>query len=111
MKYTVKAATFSRARKYTVAGLLAVAVLVPTPVFAKDPCKTALCMWGLLKGEKQGECDEAIQDYFDIVVYKKKKRIDWNSTAKQRLSFTNSCPGSDKGPNKLINDKFGKSRG
>ncbi|MGU9854461.1 TrbM/KikA/MpfK family conjugal transfer protein [Pseudomonas koreensis] len=111
MKYTVDAATFSRARKYTVACLLAVAVLVPTPVFAKDPCKSALCMWGLYSGKKQPGCDEAIQEHFDIVVYKKKKRIDWNSTAKQRLSFTNSCPGSDKGHNKLINDKYGKSSG
>jgi hypothetical protein len=58
-----------------------------------------------------GDCTEAIQEHFDIVVYKKKKRIDWNSTAKQRLSFTNSCPGSDKGHNKLINDKYGKSSG
>jgi hypothetical protein len=102
---------FSRVRKYATAGLLVVAVFGTSPAFAKDPCKTALCMGGLLKGSNDSECREAIQEYFDIVAYKKKKRIDWSSTAKQRLSFTNSCPGSDQGINKKINDKFGKSRG
>lgn len=102
---------FSRVRKYATTGLLVVAVFGASPAFAKDPCKTALCMWGLFTGSNDSECNQAIQDHFDIVVYKKKKRIDWDSTAKQRLSFTNSCPGSDQGINKKINDKFGKSSG
>jgi len=106
-----KASLFSRVRKCATLGLLAIAVFGTTPVFAKDPCKTALCMWGLFNGSDRDGCDQAIQDHFDIVVYKKKKRIDWDSTAKQRLSFTNSCPGSDQGINKKINDKFGKSSG
>ncbi|EJZ60961.1 KikA (plasmid) [Pseudomonas fluorescens R124] len=118
MKSTVNAAgrvcpaansTYSRAGKYAIAGLLAVTVLVPVPAFAKYPCKTVICMWGLFNGKVQDGCDQAIEDHFDIVVYKKKKKIDWNSTAKQRLAFTNSCPGSDQGFNKKINDKFGKS--
>jgi hypothetical protein len=120
MKNTVNAAgkvclaatsTYSRVRKCAIAGLLAMTVIVPAPAFAKDPCKTVLCMWGLFNGSNPAECDQAIQDHFDIVVYKKKKKIDWNSTAKQRLAFTNSCPGSDQGFNKKINDKFGKSSG
>lgn len=102
---------FSHVRKYATAGLLVVAVFGTSPAFAKDPCKTTLCMWGLFTGTNDAECNQAIKDHFDIVVYKKKKRIDWNSTAKQRLGFTNSCPGSDQGINKKINDKFGKSRG
>lgn len=107
----VKSSPLSKVRKSITAGLVAIAVFGTTPAFAKDPCKTALCMWGLFTGTNDSSCNQAIQDHFDIVVYKKKKRIDWNSTAKQRLGFTNSCPGSDQGINKKINDKFGKSSG
>lgn len=106
-----KPSLFSRVRKSVTIGLLAMTAFGATPAFAKDPCKTALCMWGLFNGSDREGCDQAIQDHFDIVVYKKKKRIDWNSTAKQRLNFTNSCPGADRGINKKINDKYGKSSG
>ncbi|AGN33470.1 KikA family protein (plasmid) [Pseudomonas fluorescens A506] len=86
-------------------------MLGTSQAFAKDPCKTALCMFGLLTGTNDGECNDAIADHFSIIVFKKKKKIDWNKTAKERLGFTNSCPGADPVTNKLINDKFGKSFG
>lgn len=100
-----------RLRKYITVGVLSVAMLGSTPAFAKDPCKTALCMFGLLTGTNDSECNDAIQDHFTIIVFKKKKKIDWNQTAKERLGFTNSCPGADPVTNKLINDRFGKSSG
>lgn len=98
-------------RKTVTGAVLAVAMLGTTPAFAKDPCKTALCMWGLFTGNNDSECNEAIRDYFDIIVYKKKKKVDWGKTMKARLGFTNSCPGSDSGFNKKVNDKFGSSFG
>ena len=106
-----KSSMLSKVRKSITAGLVAMAVFATTPAFAKDPCKTALCMWGLFTGSNGSGCSQAIQDHFDIVVYKKKRRIDWDSTARQRLAFTNSCPGADQGINKKINGKFGKSSG
>lgn len=109
MKPTATAAGRLRLRIWL--SLLLMAVLFSSPpTFAKDPCKTALCMWGLLQNSDRDGCDQAIADHFEILV-KKKKKIDWNATAKERLGFTNSCPGADRGANKQINNKFGKSRG
>ena len=102
---------FLRVRQCATIGLLTMAIFGTAPAFAKDPCKTALCMWGLFNGSDRDGCDQAIADHFDILVFKKKKKIDWDATAKERLGFTNSCPGSDQGINKKINDKYGKSRG
>jgi len=107
----VKQTTPSKLRKFATIGVLAIAMLGTGPAFAKDPCKTALCMFGLFTGTNDSECNDAIADHFNIIVFKKKKKIDWNKTAKERLGFTNSCPGADPVTNKLINDKFGKSFG
>ena len=106
-----KVSTRSKFRIPVTAGLVVLALFTATPVLAKDPCKTALCMWGLFTGSNESSCSQAIRDHFDILVYKKKKRIDWNATAKERLGFTNSCPGADQGFNKKVNDKFGKTSG
>ncbi|MBX4139529.1 KikA family protein [Pseudomonas sp. S5F11] len=100
-----------RLRKSITVVVLAVAVLGTPPAFAADPCKTAFCMFGLLTGTNESQCDDAIKDHFLIIVFKKKKKVDWNQTAKARLGFTNSCPGADPVTNKLINDKFGKVSG
>ncbi|PUA41535.1 killer protein [Pseudomonas protegens] len=92
--------------------LFVFALLGASPAYAKDPCKTTLCMYGKFTGNSGGsECRSAVADYFDILVFKKKKRIDWNQTAKERLGFMNSCPGADRGKTQEINNKFGKSRG
>lgn len=100
-----------RARQHLTAVLVVLAVAVTPAAYAGDPCKTVLCMFGKFTGNSGGsECTSAEKDYFDIVV-KKKGKIKWNETADQRGEFLNSCPGSDKGPNKQINDKFGKMGG
>ncbi|MNF58606.1 hypothetical protein D3C85_813890 [compost metagenome] len=110
MKPTATAAGQLRLRIWLSGVLMAVLFSSP-PASAKDPCETALCMWGLLQDSDRDGCDQAIADHFDILVFRKKNKIDWNATAKERLGFTNSCPGADRGANKEINDKFGKSRG
>lgn len=100
-----------RARKHLTAALMLLAAVSTPAAYAGDPCKTVLCMFGKLTGNSGGsECTSAEQDYFDIIV-KKKGKIKWSETADRRGGFLNSCPGSDQGPNKLINDKFGKLRG
>ncbi|WP_324729650.1 KikA [Pseudomonas chlororaphis] len=107
----------SRARQCLLAVLLLGAASGAAPAFAKDPCKMVICMYGkysklMGKGDDGGEkCREAEAEYFDIIVYGKKGRINWNNTAKERLKRQNSCPSADRGKTKQINDKFGKSSG
>lgn len=101
---------FSRTRKYALFMIFGFCAFGVTPAFAKDPCKAALCMFGLLNGET-AECKSDIADYFSILEYKKKKKIDWNKTASKRLSFMNSCQGADSSKTKQINDKYGKALG
>lgn len=106
------------ARKWVVAALLVAGIAgVPLPAEAGDPCKMVYCMFGkYAKATGQGgdggsECRQAEAEYFGIIVYRKKGRIDWNATAQERLGRQNSCPTADRGKTKQINDKFGKSRG
>lgn len=75
-----------------------------------DPCEVATCMWGMHEGMNPGECSSAVKTYFDILDYKG-GFIDWPATAKKRLSFLNSCSGSDQSYNGMINAKFGMSKG
>lgn len=98
-------------RKSITVVLLCITALNMSTASAKDPCKTALCMYGLLTNSERDGCSSAIADHFDIIVFRKKKKIDWNKTAKERLGFTNSCPTADRGKTKEINDKFGKATG
>lgn len=91
---------------------LGAVVFGASPAFAGDACKMTLCMFGRLTGNSGGgECRRAEQEYFQILVFKKKKKIDWSATAKERLSTMNSCPGADRGKTKDINNKFGKAKG
>lgn len=87
--------------------------LVATPTYADDEsCKMALCMWGRFTGDSGGsECKSAEKKYFKIIVYRKKHKISWGSTAKKRLQALNSCAGADPSYNKKINDKFGRKKG
>lgn len=101
----------SRVRQCVTAALLSVAVFTTAPAFAKDPCKTVLCMFGKLTGNSGGsECSSAEKDYFNIQV-KKKGKIRWDRTSAARGEFLNSCPAADQGINNKINEKFGKVRG
>lgn len=82
-----------------------------------DVCEMALCMWGKFSkatgsGDDGGsECRSAEAEYFGIIVYRKKKKIDWSATASERLKRMNKCPSSDKDKTQQINDKFGKVLG
>lgn len=80
------------------------------PAMAEDSCKVALCMFGLLSGVRDSECNSAIQSYFSIIYYKHGK-VKWGETANRRMSALNSCPGADNDKMKKVNDKFGKSWG
>lgn len=105
-----KLSVVSRLRHCIAASLLTSAVFFTAPALAGDSCETALCMWGMVTGTDDSSCDGAIQDYFNILVFKKHK-INWDATAQARLDFTNSCEGSDPDHNQETNDMFGKSRG
>ncbi|MCS4315594.1 hypothetical protein M2397_005928 [Pseudomonas sp. BIGb0381] len=123
MKQTVKPAgifclaakRFALGKCFT-AALIGAALLTPPPVYAKDPCKMVLCMFGKYSkvtgsGDDGGsECDKAEAEYFSILV-KKRGKIRWSATARERLKQQNSCPTADRGITKKINDKFGKARG
>lgn len=79
--------------------------------FAKDPCKSVLCLYGKFTGNSGGsECSGAERDYFSILA-KKHGKIKWSSTASQRGAYLNSCQGADSSYTKKINDKFGKVLG
>lgn len=98
-------------RRVITAFALVFSVCAVSPAFAKDPCKTVLCMYGKLTGNSGGsECSSAEAEYFGITV-KKHGKINWGKTATARGQFLDSCPAADKGPNKKINDKFGKVMG
>lgn len=98
-------------RPFVMVSVLALSLISSSAAFAGDPCKSVLCMFGMLTGNSGGsECTSAVKEYFGIQV-KKKGRIKWNPTAAAREQFLNSCPGADQGVNKKINDKFGKVKG
>lgn len=99
------------ARTWGAALVLGTMLLSSPAAHAKDPCKMVMCMWGKFSGDDGGdECDSAEQEYFSILV-KKKGKIRWSDTAKERLKQQNSCPTAERGKTKQINDKFGKARG
>ena len=97
--------------------IVSIACTATAPAFAGDSCKMVLCMYGkLAKSKGEGtdggsECNGAVAEYFGILVYKKKKKIDWSATAKERLKRQNSCSSAERKATKAINDKFGKKLG
>lgn len=70
-------------------------------------CKVVVCMFGKMSGNSQSECKSAEREYFSIV-NKKRGKIRWSRTAKERLDYLNSCPSPE---NDKINDMFGKVAG
>lgn len=97
-------------RKYLVLAFVGLA-LVSANASAKDPCKTILCLSGELTGQGGGsECDDAIQDYFGIQVWKKGK-FKPSSTKSKRDQFLNQCPAPDGGYKDKISGKWGSSLG
>ena len=69
--------------------------------------EVVLCLFGKMNGASQSECKSAEKKYFSILK-KKKGKIRWSDTAKERLNFLNGCPSPE---NDKINDKFGKILG
>jgi hypothetical protein len=80
--------------------------------FAKgDPCKTIICLGGMLTGDSGGsECNDAITPYFDIQVWKKGK-FKASKTADKRKDYLNGCKAEDGGYKKKIGDKWGGKLG
>lgn len=112
LRLLAKLSVAARMRRCALAILLLGTALGSSPAQAKDPCEMVLCMWGKREGASGGsECKKAEAEYFSILVFRKKKRIDWGATSKERLKSLNSCSSADRGKTKQINDKFGKSRG
>lgn len=78
-----------------------------TPVFAKDPCATFICMVGKLQGNNLTDsCTKPIEDYFSIIDYHH-GHVDFTATPKDRLNFMKQCPGGDPSKMDAITSMFG----
>jgi hypothetical protein len=69
------------------------ASVAASPVFAKDPCASLICMAGQVQGSGGQGCDGAISDFLSIVQYHH-GHIDYNATPNARRDYLNSCPGA-----------------
>ena len=97
--------------KKMVCAVFTLCLLGSSSAFAKDPCKSVLCLFGKFTGNSGGsECRTAERDYFSILA-KKHGKIKWSKTASQRGEYLDSCKGADSSYTKKINDKFGKVLG
>jgi len=74
---------------------------------ANPACEVVLCMFGKMKGSSPSQCKSAEKKYFSILS-KKKGKIRWDRTARDRLNFLNKCPSPE---NDAINKKFGRVLG
>lgn len=80
-----------------------------SPVFAKNPCETVLCMAGMLQGKGTVDgCENAVSDFFDIVV-KKNGEFKPDATQDARREFVNQCT-TNNGWGDKIADKYGTTR-
>ncbi|MGP5477582.1 TrbM/KikA/MpfK family conjugal transfer protein [Pseudomonas helleri] len=78
-----------------------------TPALAKDPCKTVLCMAGMLQGKGTvSGCSGPVSDFFNIVK-KKKGKFKPDATQDARREFVNQCPAAGNWGNKIA-DKYGR---
>src|SRR5260370_8200549 len=68
------------------------ASVAASPVFAKDPCASLICMAGQVQGSGGQGCDGAISDFLFIVQYRH-GHIDYNATPNARRDHLNSFPG------------------
>lgn len=90
-------------------GVFALLAIQGAPVYAKDPCKTTLCMFGMLKGKGVVDgCDSAVSDFKSIVV-KKKGKFKAGRTSDARRDFLSQCPYDKEQQDKIIN-KYGTKR-
>lgn len=90
-------------------GICSLLAIQGAPAYAKDPCKTTLCMFGMLKGKGVVEgCDPAVSDFKSIVV-KKKGKFKPGPTSDARRDFLSQCPYDKEQQDKIIN-KYGTKR-
>lgn len=81
--------------------------LPATPAFAGNACKTVLCLAGSIMGGKGGSaCKSPIQDYFDILRFRKGK-FSPSRTLSARQSFLNQCSSAAAENKSLINSMYG----
>lgn len=97
-------------RKLLIAMTIGLSVISSTASAGSDPCKSIICLAGMLTGDTDSECNDAIKSYFDIQVWKKGK-FKASKTLDARKSFLNSCPADDGGYKDKINGKWGQSLG
>jgi len=98
-------------RKILIAMTIGLSVISSSASAGGDPCKTILCLGGMLTGDSGGsECSGAIKDYFDIQVWKKGK-FKASRTLDARKQFLNGCPAEDGGYKDKINGKWGSVLG
>lgn len=71
-----------------------------------DPCKVVLCMFGMVEGQHDQQCQEAIHNYFSIVSMRH-GHPDLSATAKNRLSFTQQCKSTSNDFISKIDQTFG----
>lgn len=82
-----------------------------SPVFAKDPCASLLCMAGEVTGSGGGKsCSQPVSDFLSIIEYHH-GHIDYNATPTAREAYLNSCPGSSQDTSSIssIISKFGSA--
>lgn len=75
---------------------------------APKACETILCIAGIMMGGSGGSaCKSAIQDYFDILKFRKGK-FSPSRTASARGSYLAACPSSENKANaSMINSAYG----
>lgn len=79
------------------------------PVFAKDACKSLLCLAGAAMGQGGGSaCNGAIKDYFSILRFGRKGRFDAGATASARGNYINQCSAGDAGSKSLVAGRYGR---
>jgi hypothetical protein len=76
------------------------------PAQAEDACKVVFCMFGLVQGQNDSTCRDAIASYFSIVAFRH-GHPDLSATPKNRLSFTQSCPSAPGNITNMISQTFG----
>lgn len=72
----------------------------------KDPCKVVVCMFGMVQGQHDQQCDDAINTYFGMVAWRH-GHPDLSGTARNRLSFTQQCKSTDDRFTSMIDKAFG----
>lgn len=71
-----------------------------------DPCKIVLCMFGMVQGQEDQQCQDAIHNYFSVVAWRH-GHPDLSGTARNRLALTQKCKSTSNDSISKIDDTFG----